>query len=373
MRTPRLGTALWVLAACCLANPAYADLTTLNDDELASINGQALIEIVQTEFAQRPLHFVADFNRDGYRNEWRNLSNSIKSRIDPATGRTFEDGYAIDGWPTDDFGKEITGPIQFTKMRFGADIDIDVDISKMWLGGYDPNHKGGWDLKQDNIVLTGWRNTILGIPHGAYYPFHLGKPYIEFATKNGPTGKEVLGIRIGFEEMDGLFGMNFRIGTGRGFVTSSVLGGLATATVNNYGRRAEGDHVLLQLPPNFPIPTEILDAFPGVEAHTSADGRFKYIDVADKGLTHTDALCVGRTPKLGACQASTETTSDFWISFSKVNTLMYPATNTKENFPAQKGVWLNLTDNVRTYSVIGLTGIFALANTGPANLRSKRW
>lgn len=383
-----------------------AEPQELSDGELSEVTGQALMEVVNTTFVTPPQHYVnVDINPE---NDWRRLDRpqdvgKVNSRIDPRTGRTIDDGYSVDGWPeyydpATKSMKTINGPITFSKMRFGADINIDADIGKLHLGGtpFKANAgctiaagnctlpedgpsaatRGDWDLRQEDIKWTGYRDNpinILGIgypnPFGKYHPFHLKNPYFEIASRTDEAGKkEVLGFRFGFEEMDGMFGVNFLTGTGRGFVTSKALGGLATATSTNYGRRSSGDNLLLQRPP-------LLDGLAAFAALFGIGDPIFPIIAGDKGLTHTDALCVGRTPALGTCNASSEPTRDFWISVSKVDRLMYPATNPNENFPAQAGVWLNLADNVRAYNVKGMTGLFAISNTYflDPNVRPKRW
>ena len=387
------GAAAWSPAAWCVSGE-------MSDEALSDVTGQALMEVINTTFTTEPKHFV-DLDANPY-NKYRVLDNpyevgKLKSRIDPATGRTIEDGYSIDGWPEyyDSAQKKmvtITGPIQFSKLRFGADIQLDADVGKLYLGGYQwsggPNtpttlpdgsannlSRGDWDLKQEDIKWTGYHNGSTYLPllgylpdkSAQYVPFHVKNPYFEIASKLGGDGKrEILGFRFGFEEMDGLFGVNFLRGTGRGFVTSQALGGLSTATVNNYGKRAEGDNILLQSP-SLLAPLEM--AFP------SLIGAIFPIVVSDKGLLHTDALCVGKMPAYGTCSASNETNHDFWISFSKVDRLLYPSTNKNENFPAQSGVWLNLADNTRVYNVKGVTGLFAISNTWwlDSKVRPSRW
>lgn len=392
---PLLCIAYFVASPLLFAAPA----TEMDDDQLSEVSGQAVIEMVQTVFNQEPKHFVntaIDPN-----NKWRELDNpaevgKLKSRIDPATGRTIEDGYSIDGWPEyyDPVQKKmvtLNSPVYFTKMRIGADIELDADIGKLYLGGYKwsggPNtpqtlpdgsannmDRGDWDLKQESIKWTGWREGSTYLPllgylpskTGRYHPFHVKNPYFEIAEQRNNGKSEILGFRFGFEEMDGMFGVNFLRGTGRGFVTSQALGGLATATVNNYGKRAEGDNILLREPS---LLAPLLSLVPSI-----TDKIFPIV-VSDKGLLHTDAMCVGRTEAIGTCSASSEPTRDFWISVSKVDRLLYPATNNTENFPAQSGVWLNLADNVRVYNVKGVTGLFAISNTFwlDPKVRPSRW
>lgn len=389
-----------IIGATVCPAAAWAVVSEMSDEDLSSVSGQALMEMVNTTFTTEPRHFV-DVDAHPY-NKWRVLDNpaevgKLKSRIDPATGRTIEDGYSIDGWPEYyDYAQNkmvtITGPIQFSKIRFGADIHLDADVGKLYMGGYEwhggpntpttlpdgtPNNldRGDWDLKQESIKWTGYHNGSTYLPllgylpnkSAPYVPFHVKNPYFEIASKVHADGKrEILGFRFGFEEMDGLFGVNFLKGTGRGFVTSQALGGLSVATVNNYGKRADGDNILLQAP-------EMME--PLVAAMPSLLGALFPIVVTDKGLHHTDAMCVGKMPAYGTCSASNETNRDFWISISKVDRLLYPATNKNENFPAQSGVWLNLSDNVRVYNVKGVTGLFAISNTWwlDSKVRPSRW
>ena len=396
----------WMVVAGVMGmQQAWAEPQEMSDGELSEVSGQAMIEMVNTTFVTPPQHYVnVAINPD---NDYRRLDRpedvgKVNSRIDPATGRTIDDGYSLDGWPEvyDPVSKRmitLNGPIKFSKMRFGADIQIDADIGKLYLGGTpfkanpgclkgggctlpedgpSASTRGDWDLRQESIKWTGYRDNpieILGVgypnPLGRYHPFHLKNPYFEIASRKNEQGKdEVLGFRLGFEEMDGMFGVNFITGTGRGFVTSRALGGLALATSTNYGRRSSGDNLLLQRP-------HFLDGLAALGSLLGISDPLFPVVAGDKGLTHTDALCVGRTPALGTCTASSEPTRDFWISFSKVDRLMYPATNPNENFPAQAGVWLNLADNVRAYNVKGMTGLFAISNTYflDPNVRPKRW
>ena len=78
------------------------------------------------------------------------------------------------------------------------------------------------------------------------------------------------------------------------------------------------------------------------------------------------------------CGAGTDTaTKDFWISVNKVNNLFYPkaSADVSDYTPAQKGVWMNLTDNARVYYLRNTAdaSLDAFKNPSPSTLNIRRW
>lgn len=300
---------------------AQAELKSISDDVMSEHWGQALIEV--TNVTQHTTPVVTG-----------TLTPDANSKIN---------GYDVSGVPKDSSGTAITGDISYSKLRIGAEISLDSEIGKLRLGGYNnPNFPTqAYDVNSDALVFTGYQKD------GVYYPFTIKNPYIEFAMRDaqdGSTTREILGVRIGFEEADGMLGLNLNALSGRTYLTSTQTNG--TFTVNSYGQRSTGDGTATTT---------------GGTATAVSDAYQKF-----------DALCLGRTGAQGACGDSTDPTRDFFISFNKVSGLFYPKANGASDYtPTQQGVWLNLADNARIYQIKNMTGDLSVLNTSNPPIR--RW
>ncbi|WP_137940160.1 hypothetical protein [Chitinivorax sp. B] len=322
-----MNAVLPALALCVVwvSHAARAEMKGLPDEAMSEMYGQALIEVTQSTLRNRPV---------------------------PTGSYT---GVNVPAAMTDRAGNVIAGDVSYTKLRIGADIQLDAEIGKLRLGGYaDPNHPTQLhDISIDQLILTGYQKN------GRYQPFQVKNPYIEFAMRDPQDGsgtRELLGVRLGFEEMDGMLGLNINALSGRTLFTSqgvtSPTNGNQAFYVNSYGRRSPGRGDVVTVDGN--------------GNSTTATGV-----VAD-AYQKLDALCLGRTGAQGACGDAANPTRDFFIAFNKVNGLFYPkAVGSTEYYPTQQGAWLNLTDNARIYNIRNMTGDLTLLNTSHPSIR--RW
>lgn len=295
---------------------AHAELRDISDDGMSELWGQAMFEMTNTTITPSP-----------------------------ALGVTA---------PVGDNG-EVTGTLAFSKITVGAEMELDAEIGKLRLGSYArTTGDGGVDINADNIIFTGYQRD------GVYYPFKIKNPYFEFAMTN-PTDsgtREVLGFRFGFEQVDGMLGAALGRLSGRTLLTSKTVTGASgdqQLLMSNNGVRSDGS-------------AQVVPVVGGVAGTPGAAVTNVYKDV--------EAICLGRTGDQGVCGAGTDTaTKDFWISVNKVNNLYYPkaSADVADYTPAQKGVWMNLTDNARVYYLRNTAdaSLDAFKNTNSLSIR--RW
>lgn len=322
-----------------VASAVHAELRTINDDAMSDVWGQALFELTNSNLTITPTASSTLLSADG---------SSIGS-------------WKVSGPPTDESGNVIAGTISFSKMTFGAEMELDAEIGKLRLGSYTKadNDNGGSDINANRIILTGYQRD------GVYYPFKVKNPYLEFAMKNSadPASKEILGFRFGFEQVDGILAGNLAALSGRVLLTSKTVssGGVDQQLwVNSYDARSAGDGYLVPVVAGAAVP-------PAAGTAPLVAGIYKDVE----------AICLGRTGEQGVCGAgSDQPTRDFWISVNKVNTLFYPrsASDVADYTPAQKGVWMNVTDNARIVQIRDTNtdaSLAAFRNVVPA--ATKRW
>lgn len=295
-----------------------AELRDISDDGMSELWGQAMFEMTNTTITPSP-----------------------------ALGVTA---------PIGDNG-EVTGTLAFSKITVGAEIELDAEVGKLRLGAYTKatNDNNGADINADNVIFTGYMNN------GVYTPFKVKNPYLEFAMTN-PTDsskREILGFRFGFEQVDGIVGAALANLSGRVMLTSKTVktaAGDQQLLINDNSARSDGTAYLV------PVVDGVAQA-----PSTVIGGAYKEIE----------AVCLGRAAdESSICGAgSGSATKDFWISVNKVNNLYYPksSADVTDYSPAQKGVWMNLTDNARVYFLRNQTSAFdpAFKNTG--NLSVRRW
>lgn len=128
-----------LLSACLLLNAtAHARLEALDEGQLADISGQAFINLT----------------------------------TDSANG------------------------LDFTRVNLGLDVQTQVNIQKLRLGGYDRNGEpsGTADIDIDNFALGKVDDLT-----GQVEPFQIKKPYLEIAY----SANKVVGVRMGFGEASG--------------------------------------------------------------------------------------------------------------------------------------------------------------------------
>lgn len=313
-----------------------AEMRDISDDAMSDVWGRAMFELTNSTLNTPP---TANF-------------------VNPVTTTL-----TTSGSPTGDGGVAVNGAISFTKVTVGAEMELDAEIGKLRLGSYARTAgDGGSDISADNVIFTGYQRD------GVYYPFKVKNPYLEFAMTNptDSTKREILGFRFGFEQVDGMLGAALARLSGRVMLTSKTVpvdsanptGDQHQLLINSYGIRSDGRDTAYKVPvvagvPGTPVPVVIA---PPADPLTQPDKRAIFPEV--------EAVCLGRTGDQGICGAGSDTaTKDFWISVNKVNTLYYPKTSSDvaDYTPAQKGVWLNVTDNARVYY---------LRNTADAQLDS---
>lgn len=305
-----------VASALLLASVgARAELRDISDDGMSDVWGQAMFEMTNTTLTPSP-----------------------------ALGITA---------PIGDNG-EVSGTLAFSKITIGAELELDAEIGKLRLGMYTKAapglDNGGVDISGDNIIFTGYQRD------GVYYPFKIKNPYFEFAMTN-PTNsgtREILGFRFGFEQVDGMLGATLARLSGRTLLTSKTVNDQQLLISNN-DARSDGS-------------AQVVPVVGGVAGTPGTAVTNVYKDV--------EAICLGRTGDQGVCGAGTDTaTKDFWISVNKVNNLYYPkvSADVTDYTPAQKGVWMNLTDNARVYYLRNTAdaSLDAFKNTNSLSIR--RW
>lgn len=164
---------------------SYA-MTALNDDELAEVEGQALMN----------LEYTAGSNG------------------------------------TDSLGQSYTqSNLGFYKLGLSAEIEMNANIKKLQLGcgGSNNSIRAGCDIDIDNLSLSGIPEAGQERPETSA---KLTNPFIEFAIKN-PTSaatREVMGFRVSAEKIVGLLTAGTNDGTPNGINTLSGYMKIAPAT-----------------------------------------------------------------------------------------------------------------------------------------------
>ena len=164
---------------------SYA-MTALNDEELAEVEGQALMN----------LEYTAGSNG------------------------------------TDSLGQSYTqSDLGFYKLGLSAEIELNANIKKLQLGcgGSNNTIRAGCDIDIDNLSLSGLPEAGKERPETSA---KLTNPFIEFAIKN-PTSaatREVMGFRVSAEKIVGLLTAGTNDGTQNGINTLSGYMKIAPAT-----------------------------------------------------------------------------------------------------------------------------------------------
>lgn len=315
------------------AASAQAEMRDISDDAMSDVWGRAMFELTNSTLNTPPT---------------ANFVNPVTTTLTTTGSPTGVDANGA-------VVNTVAGPISFTKVTIGAEMELDAEIGKLRLGSYARTAgDSGTDISADKVIFTGYQRD------GVYYPFKVKNPYLEFAMTNptDSTKREILGFRFGFEQVDGMLGAALASLSGRVMLTSKTVttaSGDQQLLVNNYGVRSDGT-------------AQVVPVTAGVPGTPGAPVAGVYKDI--------EAICLGRTGDQGVCGAGSDTaTKDFWISVNKVNTLYYPKTSADvaDYTPAQKGVWLNVTDNARVYYLRNTAdaSLDAFKNTGAVPIR--RW
>lgn len=246
----RIVRTFWLLASLVWVGGAHAQVAVLDDGQLSQVWGQSLIELVNTSSM----------------------------------------GY------------------DFTRMKLNADISLSANFKNIRLGEYaatrnGPNNGVGAGADIDIAALQLGRN-LLG-DSDATRVMRVTNPYFEFVYKQGADAstRQVVGMRMGFEGMEGIMGTDIRS------LSGSLRADLTTsAGVINF------DSMLTQF-------------------MESADGKRWN---ANGLLSTVGSLKLGNTS--GA-------TRDFFLAV-QTESVNYPATAGLTSQQAAAGFWLNLRDRV---------------------------
>lgn len=145
MHTSKAGRLLSLVCGALLVGTSTAAMKPLNDDELAAVSGQALISLDALTY----------------------------------------------------------GGYQYTRINFGADLDVLLNMDELRLGDFDRTGIPGLasnqsaDILINNFALGRVRNS--NSASAIIEPFKVQDPYLEFAFKVNAQGvREVAGMRLGF-------------------------------------------------------------------------------------------------------------------------------------------------------------------------------
>src|SRR5690606_8448378 len=150
-----------MVVGMCVFTPYSFAMTTLNDEELSDVKGQALLSME----VQR-----------GY-----NQADDLGTNYDQSN-------------------------ISFYKLGLEAEMEINTNIKKLQLGCGGINGATGCDIDIDHIALSG--NPTNGADRAATSAL-ITNPFVQFAIKNPNqvSTREVLGFRLSAEKISGLLTM----------------------------------------------------------------------------------------------------------------------------------------------------------------------
>jgi hypothetical protein len=252
IRRARLAAA-FVLALTC-AIPAWAQMHAMSEDELSDTRGQGLID----------------------------LSNSSLNGFD------------------------------FTRISFGADVQLNANFNNIRLGQYTSATNNGTGADIDISALQFGRTDGTA----AQRVVNITNPYIEFVYRNtsDATQREIVGMRFGFGTIAGDVGLKINSLSGSILVNGGTAGVLDSHTDPNGGMRWDGSC----------------------------------------GSAATSCLSFSQ---LGAVQAGDATgpSRDFWMSVLKMP-VQFQAPSGLAQVPdvAQAGFWMNWRDKLTATSVNGV-------------------
>lgn len=135
-------------------------------------------------------------------------------------------------WTDKITGSELTGsnaystPFTFYRMGLDGQLAINANMSKLQLGcgGVNDllNPSAGCDIDIDYVSMMGRNGNAPGNPLSA---FTMERPYVEIAVKNdGTANREVAGIKIGAQSVDGAMSVGRRYATNGSANQENTLG-----------------------------------------------------------------------------------------------------------------------------------------------------
>jgi hypothetical protein len=253
-RLVRPGAAIAVLAHSLLcAAPASAQMRAMSEDELSATHAQGLIDLTNT----------------------------------------------------------TSGDLTFTRLSFGADVQLNANFSNIRFGEYtrSPNNGTGADIDISTLQFGRTDGTT------AQRVVNITDPYIEFVYRNAsnPVTREVVGMRFGFGTIAGDVGLKINSLSGSMYVDGGASG--------------------------------VLDS------HTDPNGGIRWDGSCASGATNCLSFA-----QLGGVQAgdASGASRDFWFSVLKT-AVQFPTATGMTQAPdlAQAGYWMNWRDRLTAINVNG--------------------
>lgn len=109
--------------------------------------------------------------------------------------------------------------IDTTKITLGLDINTSLNADLLDLGNYTRNASAGSDIRINDFALGRIDSN------GDIIPFEISDPFIELAYDGSGSGKNLIGIRLGFGEAKGALSGNIESITGK--VNVDIVGSAA--------------------------------------------------------------------------------------------------------------------------------------------------
>ena len=222
------------------------------------------------------------------------------------------------------------GGQDFSRITLNADVALSANFKEMQLGKYNAAIEGtGYDI--DIKALQFGRNPDV-VPVGGDAVkdrvVRITNPYFEFVYKNGSDSatREVIGMRMGFQGIDGYLGTQIRS------LSGSVKAGIAGVPVVTTTTTTD---------PDTGVTTTTTTSTPTVMAFDSGTGT-KRSDGTAAGTINPVLLSTVGEFKLGNADGATR---DFFIGVQSQD-VTYPTVAGVDAPTAGAGFWLNMRDRV---------------------------
>ena len=144
-------------------------------------------------------------------NAWSQLQPLPETELDKSIGQAI---FTADSFS--DAGQALS----FTRLNFGADIDIQLNADSLVVGKYArADETLDADISLENFALG-------HIENGEIVPFKIRDPFIEFAFDESTANNDLAGIRLGFGDVTGTLSLDIKSLTGN---INAIIKGKYTA------------------------------------------------------------------------------------------------------------------------------------------------
>ncbi|WP_229257245.1 hypothetical protein [Duganella callida] len=201
----------------------------------------------------------------------------------------------------------------FSKVALDADITLSANLRNMRLGEYSYAARNGSGADLDIGLMQFGRSDGTD----AQRTVQISNPYFEFVYRNAADGasREAIGMRFGFESIQGDIGLQI-----------TTLSGSMKVT----GKAADGSAIVL-------------------DSHTDTLGGKRW-----DGSCAAPCLTLSQLGGVTAGDVSGGS-RDFWVSLLKTAVQFPAAAGQPAADTAQAGVWLNWRDKLQALSTNGIT------------------